>query len=232
MPEREEEDEVTLESLERKYGIARESSEDGTDDETDPLDEPPEGWAQTVSADSEEDKSFATRAMRAVLWVAAVLGALYVASVFWDGLEAAGYNGDNGARWLPLVGLVVVASAVFALLWSNRNDEGREALKPAIVLVLLVLGVTGFTVYQSRGNNDQLVRNYCSYGATSVVQWIRCVESVKPGQVIYSDTAAADFANGKAKNCGAGAGPFCGEAAKGREAREALGELEEEERWP
>jgi hypothetical protein len=95
-------------------------------------------------------------------------------------------------------------------------------------LVALVLVLLGFAVYNSRDSNDRLVQDYCSYDASSLAQWIGCVRNVEPGQVVYSDTPAADFANGKREDCGVGAGPFCGEAAKDREFREALGELERE----
>jgi len=177
----------------------------------------------------EEGKaSLGVRAVRLVLWVVAVVSAGYVGSVFWDGLEAAGYRGDSGQRWIPFAGLAAVAGAVFALLWSYRSRRSRGELIVPAGLVAIALAITAGLVYESRDNGEHLVWDYCSYGASSTAQWIGCVKHVSPGQVVYSNTPAADFANGKTDTCGAGSGPFCGEAARDREISEALEKLKRE----
>jgi hypothetical protein len=217
----EEDEEVSLESLERKYSSARPEADAEREYED------PAPWA-APPADQPDSPGLLTMIVRVVLWLAAIAAGFYVVGVFWDGLEAAGYGGDASQRWLPFAGLVVLAGAVFLLLRSYRTGPRREALMVPAVLVGAVLATTGFMVYNSRDNGQQVVRDYCSYGARSAAQWLGCVRAVTPGEVVYSDTPAADFANGKSGDCGADSGPFCGEAARGREYRQALGELERE----
>ncbi len=216
-------DEVTLESLERKYG-----SQPPHEPESEPgPEQPPEGgWYADTPHEPSGTDGLGVKALRVTLWIVAVVAALYVGSIFWDGLEAAGYHGDDSQRWIAFGGLAALAASILALTWSYRSGRRREDLMVTVGLVALVLAMLGFAVYNSRNSNDQLVEDYCAYGARSLAQYGGCVEHVEPGQVVYSDTPAADFANGKRDDCGPGAGPLCGEAAFGREAREALNELE------
>ena len=179
-----------------------------------------------------ESPSLLTTTIRVVLWAAAILAGIYVARVFWDGLETRGYGGNADHRWLPFAGLVILTAAVFLLLRSYRNEREREKLMVPAALVGVFLFMTGLTIYNSRDNGQQLVRDYCSYGSSSAAQWIGCVEHVGPGEIVFSDTPAADFANGVNDDCGADAGPFCGEAIKEREYRQALHELERESSLP
>ena len=102
-------------------------------------------------------------------------------------------------------------------------------MKPAALIVGITVGLLAFAVYNSRNNNDQLVGDYCSYGSRSLAQLAGCLGSVTPGEVVYSDMPAADFANGKRAIVGSGSGPFCAEAAAAQEARQVLGEMEREQ---
>lgn len=169
-----------------------------------------------------------TKALRVVLWVAAVVGGFAVAQVYWQGLEASGLHGDSSQRWFALGALALLALGVFALLASYRGRDRREGLVVPAAAVAISLAILAAVVYESRGNNDQLVGNYCSYGSRSIAQYVECVRHVTPGEVVYSNTPAADFANGKTSECGAGSGPYCGEAASRHEARQALAEHERE----
>ena len=183
-----------------------------------------------VRAGERPPTSPALRVLRVVLWVAVVAAGFGVARIFWDGLEAQAYFRNDDQRWFAFGTLAIFALSIPALLASYRIRDKREGLMVLAGLIALILAALGIALYNGRHNNERLVEDYCAYGASSLAQYAGCVEHVAPGQVVYADTSAADFANGKRDDCGSGAGPFCGGAEKDREVREALRELEESNR--
>lgn len=216
-------EEVDLDALERKYGLGKYEGA-GPSDGGDPPDSA-EDWTPPPIPDP---LGAALRFLRIPLWIIAIVAVFYVGGLLWDGIEASAYGGDLNQRWISFAAIAILAASVLALVASYRDERGRERLMPTAVLVALIVGGLGLTLYQSRDNNDELIYDYCAYGAASLSQWFECTKNTAPGEVIYGDSAAADFANGKREDCGPSAGPLCPSAAENRSLREEAAEAESE----
>jgi hypothetical protein len=59
------------------------------------------------------------------------------------------------------------------------------------------------------GGGDDLVSNYCEYGAVSDAQLDGCITHVNPEYIDRLDTHAARYARGELRRCLPDAGPFC-----------------------
>lgn len=164
---------------------------------------------------------------RGLLWVVAIVAGLFAFMVVSDGIEMRAYGGDEAARWFAFAEVAAFVLSVLGLRALYRHGFNREKLLAAVGPVALLVAMVGFSLYQSRDNNDELVWDYCAYGSVSVTQFARCVQDVTPGQVIYADTPASRFALGGG-DCGVGSGPYCDEAAKRREVEAEVRDEEEQ----
>ena len=101
------------------------------------------------------------KALRVALWIATAAAGFAVARVFWDGLEpgvsrdAVSGGSRSAASWF---------SPGSALLYLYRGRDRRETLLGPAIAVAFVIVALGVAVDASKGNNDQLVSDYCSYG--------------------------------------------------------------------
>jgi hypothetical protein len=125
-------DEVSPESLEQKYGL-----QPSQEPESEPgPEQPPEGgWYADTPHEPSGTDGLGVKALRVALWIIAVVAALYVGSIFWDGLEAAGYHGDDSQRWIVFGGLAALAASILAC-WPIREPHPLQRRGRAFRLLM------------------------------------------------------------------------------------------------
>jgi hypothetical protein len=79
-------------------------------------------------------------------------------------------------------------------------------MRRGVVILAALVALAGCGGSESE---DDVIGDYCAYGAVSHAQLDGCVDHVTTDQVDDLDTNAAEYARGELDRCLEDAGPFC-----------------------
>lgn len=153
-------------------------------------------------------------------WAAVYLGCVLVLGFLNDGVLTYAYRGDRSGSWIAIGIVAATALGAIGLLAIRRPSQGLGVLALGVVILA---GAAAYGVEVRSKDLHLQVQYYCAYAAQSKQEYLSCVDTTMPGQVVYDESAAGLFARGEA-DCGPDAGPYCEDAAEERYWREAAAE--------
>jgi hypothetical protein len=175
-----------------------------------------------VAVDQEQPVDWARALATFVLWALAIVGGLVLIVEGHDWIIEP-VAGSPAAVWFALA-IVLVTAADAAAAWVLSRRYRFDRRPPAFrftLAVAIVGGVLSWMVIGDISSANQLVEDYCSYGAVSERQLETCQTHVSANHIRSIDTPASRFAQGDSTaECSTGSGPFCERVLNYRSLRE------------